>query len=1510
VLVLRAGGNLNIYGSINDGFGPPPDSPDDAGWQLVQGRLGSQGITAFGGDLVVPIGGGKLEAGTMFPTGSKLNYDLPVAPVTLPAGTVLPVAMTLDAALSLPAGLVLTGDVTAADGRVLRAGTVLAGELKLAPGAQLGAGFVLRGEAAVRAFTWPKGVPLPADLKASAQITLAQGSLIPSQTKLVLLGGKPVDLRPKGPDGKQGRNWALAPMLGAGASAWTLTAVAGADLGSADVRTRNVLSKGDLVMSDTHYGLAGRGTETSKTIFVGVMVLTPLGAEELMGDPSLTGKPIKPIADEWQLDWETLCSWGAYCEPEPRRVTAAGSQQWAGNASWVGKTVQEMAAALNQTEDAICANAAHCEGGGTSETIVTRTYKYVFGSPLFSVLRTGAGDLSLLAGRDVGMASLYGVYTAGTPTSLGAADARFNLARGYDGKTGVLGLMQLDGKYDAAMASYRAWYPDHGGNLLVDAARDVYGDAMGAAANSGVEVDWTASLARYSSTMTGAWLWRQGSIGTPGVADIAPSWWINFGAYTVDSPYGAGYKEPRVVGFTGFGTLGGGNVSIAAGRDAGVRDARGDAALYVNGMAARSQGLTAVVASTGRLLDGNLVLTGGGDLDLRIGGSLNPTLSATQLQAIGPSHTGGSDNLDLNGVLGNLRGRISLSAGQMGGMDLRYGDGSGLRAPDPYAVAGGRVMGGPRLVLGDAVAWIDTRADLVLGGVSDPGRVTQVNSSPYQMIGAADPVVGGGNGWFTLWTPSTAINLFSAGGNLTPMTVSNSRFLGEELSSDVTRVSADGRRYFVYPSIVRAVAADGNIVLADNAAGYDNPVLLLAPSAGGRLEMLAGRSILASGAHAVSMSAADAPLPTPWRPAFSAFEVSNGNPILTNTSKDGVQPGSLGYNKPLFVFGPASPTNRALHAGDDTVARFYAVTGDILGLKSGAVVDMSGTSRSTDTWYEAAVPVSVRAGRDIMRLNVTALHNNARDLSLIEAGRDIIYANAQVAGPGTLLMQAARQVRQDDAASVRSLGAIVRGDNRLGADIAVLAGVGAAGPDYAGLLARYLDPTRALAAGETLGANPDRVVRTYGGEMKLADWLRLHFGYQGDEQGAQGELARQQAKVDAQAAADTSRKRRDLSQDYRQESELHLVNWLRKQHGYEGGQDGAAAAFAALAPAERGIYARQLFFAELKEGGREYNEEGGPRFGSYLRGRRAIAALFPESDAAGGPIRYEGSFTMYGGAGLRSSFGGNIQLMTPGGQQVLGVEGVAPPASAGVVTQGQGNIQLYSQGSVLLGQSRIMTTFGGHIQAWSANGDINAGRGAKTTVLYTPPRRVYDAFGNVTLSPTVPSTGAGIGTLAPIPEVPAGDVDLIAPLGTIDAGEAGIRVSGNVNIAALHVVNAANIQVQGESKGIPVTASVNTGALSSASAAASTATAAAQDVMQRDRAASRQNLPSIISVQILGYGDEQLPASRAPASPSVDAGKQAPIYRADSVFQMVGDGQLTPVQQAALTPAERRNWQP
>jgi hypothetical protein len=191
--------------------------------------------------------------------------------------------------------------------------------------------------------------------------------------------------------------------------------------------------------------------------------------------------------------------------------------------------------------------------------------------------------------------------------------------------------------------------------------------------------------------------------------------------------------------------------------------------------------------------------------------------------------------------------------------------------------------------------------------------------------------------------------------------------------------------------------------------------------------------------------------------------------------------------------------------------------------------------------------------------------------------------------------------------------------------------------------------------------------------------------------------------------------------------------------------------------------------------------------------------------------------------GIHTVSGRAIQTLTPGGETLLGVEGANPPGTAGLLTQGSGDIDLYSLGSILLGESRIMTTFGGNIIAWSAQGDINAGRGSKTTVVLTPPQRVYDIYGNVSLSPQVPSTGADIATLNPIPEVPPGNIDLIAPLGTIDAGEAGIRVSGNINLAALQIVNAANITVQGTSPGIPTVQAPNiSGALSTSNATAAT----------------------------------------------------------------------------------------
>ena len=65
------------------------------------------------------------------------------------------------------------------------------------------------------------------------------------------------------------------------------------------------------------------------------------------------------------------------------------------------------------------------------------------------------------------------------------------------------------------------------------------------------------------------------------------------------------------------------------------------------------------VGSTGRMqADGRLALTGGGDIELRVGGALNPALPT-------PYESSGS--------VTNLRGQTSLQAASFGRLDPLYG---------------------------------------------------------------------------------------------------------------------------------------------------------------------------------------------------------------------------------------------------------------------------------------------------------------------------------------------------------------------------------------------------------------------------------------------------------------------------------------------------------------------------------------------------------------------------------------------------------------------------------------------------------------------------------------------------------------------------------------------------------------------------------------------------------------------------------------------------------------------
>lgn len=1117
--------------------------------------------------------------------------------------------------------------------------------------------------------------------------------------------------------------------------------------------------------------------------------------------------------------------------PEPGRMWAVSPMLPAGSQSW---SMRLAAGADLSAADSRRTGAAH-KGDLILDdehfTGVDQTLKAI------SVVRTGTGDLDLLAGGNVATKSLFGVYTAGTqsaPVLAAGGSDPYDQPRGIlRGDSGVMG--NAGAAYEPLVSGagslYQAWYPEAGGNLYVAAQGDVTG--------------YGASISREfigASAMPGSWLWRQGGA----AYGLPTAWWINFGTYAQLIQSGQAVSGvAQMVGFTGFGALGGGNVAIRAGGDAGMIVDPGSSIAYA------SQGLTVAVGSTGRVTpDGRVVQTGGGDIELSVGGALNPMSDYRK-----PSTFAGRE-----GVITNARGAIDVQAGSIGRIDLGYGVRNYSLPGDPRSLSStepnqGISTGGPFLTLGDGTATLRSRGDLVLSRADDAGRTQQQNTTPYSLVtdGVRTDFAGGGYGWFSLWTNHTAVDLFAAGGNLMPVV------LGE-------------RERREYPATLRATAAQGSICYG---APRDtiNPMvtsLILAPSPTGGLELLARDSIFAL-RSAIDMSGADpAAIPTPINPAFVGLGAQQAVSNLTADSES--RSGALG----LFTFGP-NTVQRDLHAGDSTPQRFYAVDGDIVGLRTGELLDHTsgGTSVSRyqlDKWYVAAKPVRIIAGRDIIGSGEPIMffsptgqpvfptsasygspsqgnliyHANATDVSVVRAGRDILMSNFQIAGPGTLDISAGRNLYQADKGAITSIGPLASGDTRPGASIVLTAGAGTNGPDYAAIATRYLDSANLADPGRPLADQPGKVAKTY-----LAE----------------------------------------------------LGAWLKERYGYAGSGEEALAYFNGLAPEQQAIFLRQVYYHELKAGGREYNDPDSRRYQSYLRGRSMIATLFPEKDTQGNAINRGGDITLFGGSGVRSNFGGNIEMLAPGGQIVVGVQGEVPPASAGVMTQGAGDIRLFSKGSILLGLSRIMTTFGGGILAWSAEGDINAGRGSKTTVLYTPPRLVYDDVGDVKLSPQVPSTGAGIATLAPIPEVPPGDLDLLAPLGTIDAGEAGIRFSGNANFAALQIVNAANIVGTGKVTGLPVITAVNVSALVNASAAASTAANAAQDAVQRERAAARQGQPSIFTVRMLGTGGEAQPAN---GQPDPQAGKPV-SYRPGSAVQVLGDAKLGESARSQLTTEERRS---
>lgn len=289
---------------------------------------------------------------------------------------------------------------------------------------------------------------------------------------------------------------------------------------------------------------------------------------------------------------------------------------------------------------------------------------------------------------------------------------------------------------------------------------------------------------------------------------------------------------------------------------------------------------------------------------------------------------------------------------------------------------------------------------------------------------------------------------------------------------------------------------------------------------------------------------------------------------------------------------------------------------------------------------------------------------------------------------------------------------------------------------------------------------------------------------------------------------------------------------------------------------------RDRFYTLLRDKGREALEGGGRA--SYEEGRAAIAALFPAASITGGDIEFFSSQ-------IKTEQGGGIDLLAPGGGVTVGI---ANPDSnlekgageLGLFTVRGGGIRALVRDDFLVNQSRVFTLYGGDILIWSDQGDIDAGSGAKT-VSATPPPVLVIRNGQIVLDTSNSVSGSGIGALASRADTPPSDLDLFAPEGAIDAGDAGLRSTGNVFLGATVILNSANIQVGGSVSGVPI----STGGLVGLSGVgSSTESAASADAVNKsisenaakdDKTAQamKQALasfkPTFITVEVLGFGE-------------------------------------------------------
>jgi filamentous hemagglutinin family protein len=612
------------------------------------------------------------------------------------------------------------------------------------------------------------------------------------------------------------------------------------------------------------------------------------------------------------------------------------------------------------------------------------------------------------------------------------------------------------------------------------------------------------------------------------------------------------------------------------------------------------------------------------------------------------------------------------------------------------------------------------------------------------------------------------------------------------------------------PPSVSLTSFSGDLNMVGNLTTFPSPV--------GQLELIAAGSIAALQPSGISNTLINGQATRTW--TSSSINLSDADPRSVPSPLSPLNTGTANptgatfsaSTTPDFMFSLAALfTESGSYTGKDALLQTRQSRHTSGGLHSVGAdpvrIHAIGGDISGLTLFSAK-PAWITAGRDITDIAFYLQNTDASHLSIVSAARDIIAAN-----PFSLLRNA-----------TNALGnALSFGRSPLPGDIQV------AGPGNLHVLAgRDLD----LGTGSALADG------TGGGISSIGNFRNPYLISQGAGITALAGIG--PATNLASSMLATQAYVQDVAST---EEGMKLIEKLLP------GTD-----INTLSTNEIASLAIELFFRTLRDAGRDFNNPESADFGTYKKGFAAIELLLGEN-----PEPWDGEIIARS-RDIRTRSGGDIRLLAPGGGLTLANAALGTPLTPpGVITESGGSISIFTDQSVDIGIGRIFTLRGGDAIIWSTKGDIAAGSSSRTVLAAPPTRVVIDPqTASVQTDLAGLATGGGIGVLATVAGIEPGDVDLIAPAGIIDAGDAGIRVSGNINLAAVQVVNAGNISAGGTSIGGNATVSapsVATVTAASNSAASTSATAAGTQNEERNKISEEVTTQlSVFDVVVIGYG--------------------------------------------------------